>query len=666
MERMLAMIKILLAASQLISVDKIASQLKVSNKTVRNDLVKAADYLKNTGLSILKKPGMGIMIGGTEEQKVKLLQKLENSVVKDQPFSPNARKYYILKRLLMADTQIRIQELADELYVSRVTVHKTLTDVEEWLKGFQLKLRSKTNYGIAVAGEEENWRKAVVSLLAHEREQGELKEMLYGDYEGRIDYKTLQNLKNLINLDYRQLERIITQGETKLKIRFSDEAYVSFVIHVAIAIKRLETQKDICLSNKTLLHLQEKEEYKIAQEIGREIESSFRVILPESEIGYILLHLLGAKMQQNPGEKTQLQVDEDDSLAIVIAKEISKVAQSVLRVDFGEDKEFLTGLILHLRPTMNRLKYGLTLRNPILTEIKENYPEIYGVAWMTSVVFEKYTGSRITEEEIGYIALHIAAAVERSKKPFKALVVCASGIGTSQLLAARLQRCFRGIEIKNVVSLLNFKDEVTGDIDFIISTVPLPEEEAGKNVIQISPLLVEKDIKRMEYFISALQSRTTHHNGGILMLINESLVIMDMDAANKEEAIRQLALAAKQDGKINCLEEFIADVLERENIFSTGVGNGIGIPHGKSKAVKEAMFVFGKAKEGIEWQSHDGNLVNLIFLLGVPAENVNNVHLKLLSQLSMKLMDEDFIAVLKHAETTLQVLEVLKSIQIDS
>lgn len=665
MERILETIRILIAAQGLISVDQIANQLKVSNKTVRNDLIKAADYIKNTGLKIVKKPGMGIMICGTEEQKMKLSQELDHCTGRDQPFSPKARKYYIVKRLLMADGQIRMQDLADELYVSRVTIHKTLGEVEEWLKSFELKLLSKPNYGIEIIGEEENWRKAVVCLIAYNREQDELKEMLYEHYGGRIDYQTLRKLKELINLDYRQLEKIITQAETKLQIRFSDEAYISFVIHVAIAIKRLECKKDICLANHTLLQLQGKDEYKIAQEIGREIEASFQITLPEPEIGYILLHILGTKMQQNNIEEVHLRLEEEDNLAIIMAKEISNIAQGVLSIDFSNDQQFLTGLILHLRPTINRLKYGLTLKNPILHEIKENYPEVYGVAWMTSIVFEKYVGSRVTEEEIGYIALHIGAAVERAKKPFKALVVCTSGIGTSQLLAARLRRCFRDIEIKDVLSIVSIKASLSDEIDFIISTIPLLGEEINKPVIQISPLLVQKDIKRIEAFINELNSKAIQHNGGILMLINENLVIMDIDAPNKVEAIRQMAVAAEKDGKITCLEEFMQDVLERETMFSTGVGNGIGIPHGKSKAVKEAMFVFGKAKEGIEWQSHDGGLVNLIFLLGVPAENVNNVHLKILSQLSMKLMDEDFIRILRNAQTIPQVLETLDSIQID-
>ncbi|AIF50952.1 transcription antiterminator [Pelosinus sp. UFO1] len=665
MERILAIIRILLNRNQAITVDEIAGMLTVSNKTIRNDLSKVEDHIKNTGLLLVKKTGSGILLQGSEEQKVSLSSKIENSRGADQPFSPKARKYSILKRLLMADNQIRMQDLADELYVSKVTIHKDLVDVEEWLNGFELNLLSKTNYGIEVIGEEENWRKAVVSLIAYHREQDELKEMLYEHYGGRIDYKTLRKLKELINIDFRQLERILTQAEEKLAFHFSDEAYVSLVIHVAIAIKRLEHKKDICLANRTLLHLQSKDEYQVAKDIGESIEASFQVTLPEPEIGYILLHILGAKMQQNPIEEVHLKLDEDNNLALVIAREIITIAQGVLNVDFTNDKQLLTGLLLHLRPTINRLKYGLTLKNPILHEIKENYPEVYGAAWMTSIVFEKYVGCRVNEEEIGYIALHIGAAMERSKKTFKALVVCTSGIGTSQLLAARLGRCFRDIEIKNILSVADIQEDITHDVDFIISTVPLSRGTVNRPVIHISPLLVQKDIRKLETFINEFNTREINYNGGILMLINEDLINLDIEATDKADVIRQMALLAEKAGKISSLDEFIQDVLERENNFSTGVGNGIAIPHGKSKAVKEAMFVFGKIRQGIDWGSHDGSLVNLIFLLGVPAENLNNVHLKILSQLSMKLMDEDFIEILNNADTKQGILEALSIIQVE-
>ncbi|UZQ82624.1 transcription antiterminator [Thermoanaerobacter sp. RKWS2] len=407
----------------------------------------------------------------------------------------------------MSKGSVTTKELAEELYVSRVTIHKDLQSVEKWLNKFNLKLLKKPNYGIEVVGDEENWRNAVASLIVSTKEQKELKEFLYNDYTGRIDYRTLMQLRELFDIDYKQLEKIVSNAESKLKFRFSDEAFISLVIHVAISIERLKHKKDVKLSKAVLNNLKQKDEYVIAQQMAKEIEAKFNVVLPESEIGYIVLHIIGTKMQQNKIEDVNLELEDEESieLAVIMSKEIINIAERALSLDLSNDKQLLNGLILHLRPTINRLKYGLTLRNPLLNDIKENYPEIYGVAWMTSVVFEKYLGKKVAEEEIGYIALHLGAAVERAKKPLKALVVCTTGIGTAQLLAARLEKSFKQIEIKDIVSSVSLHESILNDIDIVISTVPI---EINKPFINISPLLTQNDIKRLDEFIQALNKRS--------------------------------------------------------------------------------------------------------------------------------------------------------------
>ncbi|MGH2331716.1 PTS sugar transporter subunit IIA [Thermoanaerobacter mathranii] len=148
------------------------------------------------------------------------------------------------------------------------------------------------------------------------------------------------------------------------------------------------------------------------------------------------------------------------------------------------------------------------------------------------------------------------------------------------------------------------------------------------------------------------------------MLINKNLVTLNLKAKTKEEAIKKLAELAQKEGKITSVDEYVKCVLEREKAYTTGVGNGIAIPHGKSKTVKEAVIVFGKTSDGIEWDSLDGKPVNLIFLLGVPEENVNNVHLRILSQLSRKLMNDNFVEILKRAITIEEILNALSDIRV--
>lgn len=149
------------------------------------------------------------------------------------------------------------------------------------------------------------------------------------------------------------------------------------------------------------------------------------------------------------------------------------------------------------------------------------------------------------------------------------------------------------------------------------------------------------------------------------MIINENLVILNLEAKDKESAIIELSKLALKEGKITSIDVFTKSVFDREKTYTTGVGNGIAIPHGKSEAVKEAMIVFGKSCDGIEWESLDGKPVKIIFLLGVPDKNVSGIHLKILSQLSRKLMNDDFVEKLKKAKAKDQILEALSDINIE-
>lgn len=123
-------------------------------------------------------------------------------------------------------------------------------------------------------------------------------------------------------------------------------------------------------------------------------------------------------------------------------------------------------------------------------------------------------------------------------------------------------------------------------------------------------------------------------------MFSKERVCLKMEAKNKLQAIDELIEILVKDGKINNPEVFKKAVLKREEEFSTGIGMGIAIPHGKSDSVNEAAIVFGKSEEGIDYGSMDDKPAHLFFLIAVPQDS-NDIHLKALSQISRKLMHAD-------------------------
>ncbi|ERK28924.1 PTS sugar transporter subunit IIA [Clostridium intestinale] len=123
-------------------------------------------------------------------------------------------------------------------------------------------------------------------------------------------------------------------------------------------------------------------------------------------------------------------------------------------------------------------------------------------------------------------------------------------------------------------------------------------------------------------------------------MFSKERVCLQLGAKNKLEAIDELIDILVKDGKINDKETFRKAVLKREEEFSTGIGMGIAIPHGKSDSVNEAAIVFGKSDQGIDYGSMDDKPAHLFFLIAVPQDS-NDIHLRALSQISRKLMHEN-------------------------
>lgn len=143
------------------------------------------------------------------------------------------------------------------------------------------------------------------------------------------------------------------------------------------------------------------------------------------------------------------------------------------------------------------------------------------------------------------------------------------------------------------------------------------------------------------------------------MIINEGLIDLSVDKNTKEEIIDHLAGLALKEGRISDLVEYKKAVLHRETEYSTGMGFGIAIPHGKTAAVKEPFLCFCKVKS-VDWNSLDGNPVDLVFMIGVP-EEAGTTHLKILASISRKLMKQEFRDGLRNAASSSELLEFLKN-----
>jgi nitrogen PTS system EIIA component len=145
----------------------------------------------------------------------------------------------------------------------------------------------------------------------------------------------------------------------------------------------------------------------------------------------------------------------------------------------------------------------------------------------------------------------------------------------------------------------------------------------------------------------------------ILDFLCSDAITTELNGQTKEEVIRELVQLLHKAKKIKDVAHLVKILMEREELGSTGIGQGIAIPHGKSDALKDIVAAFGISKKGVNFNALDGEPVNLIFLLIAPHDSAG-AHLKALAKISRLLKDKFFRQALREAKDVKEVIKIIK------
>jgi lichenan operon transcriptional antiterminator len=641
--RLKSLIIELLSHKEPVTSEYLAKVLGVTSRTIRNDVKTLNLELKKIGVQIEASRGVGYFIDSALGQQVTelieelfMLQEEEHG---NTPVLPEERILYILKGIIMTDDFIAAEQLANELFVSKSTVDNDLKQVEKLLEKYDLKLFKKQNYGIKLLGNEMNIRFCLSESLANRKnEQAELENEIIAD----------------VNID--EIKAITKDYIEELSFSMAELPLNNLVMHIAIAIQRIKKGKNVEASSIELDQLDNQVEYEVATKIVKSIEDKFAIKIPLGEVAYITIHLLGAKHFEDKdfhqSDFVELVGESHYQLVANILSEINRV----YRIDLREDHELIYGLGLHLRSAINRLKYRMNLRNPMLTEIKRNYPFSFELGIVASEIIQNNSELVVNEDEIGYIAIHLEAAVERMKNKKRrqmkrVAIVCASGLGTAKLLAASVESVFPGIDIVGTYPSYSIGDIKKEEVDLILSTIPI-QQESLIPALHINAILTEKDIEKVREHISSkfLNEDNSKSLKKLQNLFSEELFFTEVDKKNPNEIIKSLSSVLNIKGYVD--DSFQGSVLEREEISPTSIGNLVAIPHPLKPNALGSCIAIGILKKPVKWGEHTAQLILLLALNEKDKEEFSHLfnHLwrlvqnkKLVDELCTKENFEDFI-----------------------
>lgn len=601
----------LLNKSEYVTSKNISNELLLSQKTTLKIIKNLDKEIREFGarLDILPRKGIKLIVDNEEFFSEYIESNLTQNAI---PQNQEERSSYIITRLLESESPISIEDFAEELYVSQNTIQNDLKIIRDRVNYFNLKIETVRTKGLIISGLEIDKRR----YLAKINELPFYEELL-------VDGSS----KKILN----ELELKLQQIFLEKNFRIGDIGFRNLIIHIFIAIKRI--QQNSLINNSQLQNSQyfTNEIKEITFEIAQMIETIFGISFPEEERFFISLHLDGKRVF----DRSKL-VDNE-----VLSENIFGLVSKMLSiVDETYDKKFLAdfelrmNLSLHLIPLITRIKHQIYLDNPLLTDIKKKMSLSFLMSKTAVEVLDREFESHIPDSEIGYIALHFNLSLARSKKGIKRkniVVICGSGIGTAELLSYKLRENFNKYldEIVTVDSLgvsnLDFSN-----IDYALSTIDI-KFSVPVPLLKISLFLDDLDLENINQILKG------NINNDFFGFFREELFFSELQSTTKNEILKEFVGNISKIVNIN--PDFYQLVLQREKVGLTELESGVAIPHPIEASSPESFIAVGIPNKPIKWNEYD---ISLIIMLGLKKNHKKNLQ-QLYQSLSKFLLDKNAI-----------------------
>lgn len=465
------------------TIERVAQALSVSNKTIRNDLVTIEVWFDKLGLTLEKTTGVGIRVQGDASLKLKANDQIKKLDVIEYADTPLARQHYILLTLCTNDF-ISVKQLTEVLYVSRASIHNDLHAIENYLSTTKISLNRVSNRGLSLIGSERSIRNLMFELIMQ-------------DSTINLFNVIITNKEYICNGDFIFLGLDLTDDEIKDFIDVSGireldmpiNNLTQFAVRVLITWIRTANDYFINLSQDFMNELNNKPYLKQSIQLLTRLEKHFKINFSLNEAHYIQVYLLAF------GETNDsLQSIEQLASALIASWE------SVLDLGLEEDEVLYENLLAHLLPTQTRIEHGIAFKNNLLEEIKQLYQKTFMIVGKSVQELNHPLWSKMSDSEIGLLTLHLAAAIERNKRPLRTLLINPEGFGARLLLINKISGAIREIDIVHEMNTKPNENDDLSNFDLIISTVKL-NINSSQPVLVINNLVSDDDLSRLRKIV---------------------------------------------------------------------------------------------------------------------------------------------------------------------
>lgn len=574
-----------LSDSEYVTASELAKILDLNEKTVRTTIGKMRDSLDEYGIEIESKTRKGYHLLIYDKEKYQAFINNDEWLSKnDIPNNSKEREEWLLDYLLKQHKFVRIDDLSEMLYVSRSTITNDIRNVEDSLKSYHITLIRRPNYGLHIQGSEFDIRNCMISQFK--------------------DNKWAQRFSDKEENELKEISKILLNNIQNQKVVLSKSMIQEMTSCIYIAKVRYEENYKITVSKNEVVHRIYKPCIEVATNIVEELNEKFHIHLLDSEIYYIAINIT-ARSDYNvlEGELESGVINQ----ARKQATQMLDCVYDMMHLDMRQNLSLLYDLISFLIPMDIRMRYGIIAKNPFAEATKKKYFFAYNVASQAVIPLKKTYFHELPENEIAYLTSIFALFIEQEKdkkKKYNILVICATNMSTSKLLAYQYKKKFKKyIDEVYTCEMYNLDSFDFSKVDYIFTTVEI-NRVLPKPVLGISTFLEDEEVEKISSILKFKSSNT------IADVYSEELFYDNIKGETKEEILFEICKRIPE--KYGIPSDFYEGLLRREEITGTDLAKHVALPHPYETTSDISFACISVLDHPIRWTRQDVQVVILM------------------------------------------------------
>ena len=610
-----------------LSIKEIAKATKIKERTLYREIKNLEDSLQRLGIELVKEKSRYILKGNVSSLDSSLFE----TNFEDYAYSTETRLTLILCFLILnEDTSIK--DISEKLMLSYNTVASTITTIEKILFDYKLTLIRKKGQGIEIEGKEVDRRVLLISLLCNEISDEE--------FFTRLNNRDILSSNPFIKfLNFDLIKKVFYENKhLDVFNLYTDSSIKKILISLNVVFLRISYTTEI-KENFTA------QEYNSIISLLNASKEIVDFDITEDIIQFLIKILKTCRLIE------QLSYFNDKYSYTLVYKInlLIKYVSEKMNVDFTQDTNLSSGLIAHVESAIKRHQMNLTEENDELLEfVLKNYNELYLI--IKSELLVVFDEINFNSTELSYIVIHFASSFEQiyRKNFIRALVICASGIGSSKILGSQIRKNIP--EIKNLEYTIPSKvtKSLVNNYDVVISTIEL---EQDIDYLLIPTILKEKDISLIQERI--LASRSFRRNDFVksensfnidklgsacqIILKNTEYIVADNTKNNKEILDN---IFENSTLVINNKKEIVDSLLNRHNKSSVVIPNtDIALFHTLDKGLAEPFIIICSLNNVLAMKDAMGEEQRVEYFIIMVSPNEQE-YTELLSQISIAILDD--------------------------